>query len=141
MHNLPVLFHCGISSYYLSPENKTREDAALGKIHYARELISNFPGVTFIAGHAGLYKYKDVINMLSPFPNVMVDTSIHSPAHVRSLIGAFGQERVMFGSGWPFGGRIPAVKIVKKACKGDTYLERLVLYENAASILKSGSSG
>ena len=33
------------------------------------------------------------------------------------------------------------VKIVKKACKGDTYLERLVLYENAASILKSGLSG
>jgi len=135
-YDLPVLFHCGISSYYLPPEQKIREDATLGEIYYARDLVAAFPNVKFIAGHAGLFKYRDVIELLSSYPNVWVDTSIQSPAHVRELLRAFGPERVMYASDWPFGNRLPAIKIIKKACKGDAYLERRIFYENAASLLK-----
>ena len=34
---------------------------------YARELVAEFPDVAFIAGHAGLFKCRDVIDMLSPY--------------------------------------------------------------------------
>ncbi len=135
VYGLPVLFHCGVSSYYLEPEKQAREDASLGEIHYARELVAAFPDVTFIAGHAGLFKYRDVIKMLSPYKNVMVDTSVQSPAHVQLLIKAFGPDRVLYGSDWPYGNRLPAIKIIKKACKGDASLEKMIFFDNAASIL------
>ncbi len=134
-HGLPILFHCGVSSYYREPEKKIMENAAFGEIRYARDLVAAFPNVTFIAGHAGLFKYRDVIELLSGFKNVMVDTSVQSPAHIRELISAFGPERVMYASDWPYGNRIPAIKIVKKACKKDEGLERRILFENAAALL------
>lgn len=135
IHHLPVLFHCGVSSYYLDPEKPAKENATLGEIPYAKELVAAFPGVTFIAGHAGLFKYRDVIDLLSGHKNVMVDTSVQSPTHVRELIKAFGPERVMYASDWPYGNRLPAIKIIKKACKGDTALEKRIFYENAAELL------
>jgi uncharacterized protein len=135
VHHLPILFHCGVSSYYPDPEKPDKENASLGEISYAKELVAAFPNVPFIAGHAGLFKYKDVIDLLSPFKNVMVDTSVQSPAHVRELIRAFGPERVMYASDWPYGNRIPAIKIIKKACKGDSALEKRIFYENAAELL------
>jgi uncharacterized protein len=135
VHGLPVLFHCGISSYYPSDLQKSREDATLGQIFYGRRLAEAFPGVTFIAGHAGLFKYRDVIELLAPCPNVMVDTSVQSPAHVKDLIRAFGPDRVLYGSDWPYGNRLPAIRIIKKACRGDASLERRIFYENAASLL------
>ena len=76
-----------------------------------------------------------MIDLLSGFKNVMVDTSVQSPAHVRELIHAFGPERVMYASDWPYGNRIPAIKIIKKACKGDSGLEKRIFYENAAELL------
>jgi hypothetical protein len=136
VHRLPILFHCGVSSYYLDPEKPDKENASFGEIFYARELVAAFPNAPFIAGHAGLFKYQDVIDLLSPFKNVMVDTSVQSPAHVRELIRAFGPERVMYASDWPYGNRIPAIKIIKKACKGDKALEHQIFYENAASLLR-----
>lgn len=99
-------------------------------------MVAALPQVPFIAGHAGLFKYQDVIDLLSPFKNVMVDTSVQPPAHVRELIGAVGPERVMYVSDWPYGNRIPAIKIIKKACKGDKALEHRIFYENAAALLK-----
>jgi hypothetical protein len=132
---LPVLFHCGMSSYYLGAEQKKKENAGFGAISYARDLVANFPRVTFIAGHAGLYEFREVMALLGGFKNVMVDTSFQSPGHVRELLSVFGQERVMYASDWPYGNQKPAVKIIKKACCGDKSLERRIFYENAAILL------
>lgn len=134
-HHLPVLFHCGISSYYLGAEQQKKENAALGGIEYARKMVSNFPNVTFIAGHAGLFQYREVMDLLGGFKNVLVDTSVQSPGHVKKLLKIFGPERVMYASDWPYGSMRPAIKIVKKACRGDKSLERRIFYENAAALL------
>jgi predicted TIM-barrel fold metal-dependent hydrolase len=133
-YKLPVLFHCGISSYYLGPE-KSREAPEFGEIHYARDLVKAFPGVNFIAGHAGLYEVSDAIAMLGGCGNVWVDISFQSPGIIRKLIGAFGPERVLYGSDWPWGSMTTAVRTVKKACRGDKGLERRIFHENAAELL------
>ncbi|MFZ5570444.1 MAG: amidohydrolase family protein [Thermodesulfobacteriota bacterium] len=135
VHRLPVLFHCGVSSYYLEPGRDERENSSLGRIADARELVAAFPNVAFIAGHAGLFEYRDVMDSLSGFKNVMVDISFQSPEHVRRLLGVFGPERVLYASDWPYGNREPAIRIVKKACRGDRALERRIFYENAAGLL------
>ena len=136
-HGLPVLFHCGISSYYLGRE-RIREQTRYGEIRYARELVNAFPSLRFVAGHSGLFEVSDVIEMLSGCSNVWVDTSFQSVATVRKLIATFGPERVLFGSDWPFGNRQPAVAIVKAACRGDRRIERRIFFENAAKLLGMG---
>jgi hypothetical protein len=133
-HGLPVLFHSGISSYYLGAERE-KEEPRYGAIHYAAELVRDFPGVRFIAGHSGLLQVDQVMTLLAPFRNVFVDTSFQSPERVRELVAAFGAERVLYASDWPYGNRPPALAIVREACRGDRGLERRIVFENAAELL------
>jgi predicted TIM-barrel fold metal-dependent hydrolase len=107
-----------------------------GEIHYARDLVAAFPKVSFIAGHAGLFQVDDVMSMLGGFSNVYVDITFQSPATIRKLIQVFGPERVLYGSDWPWGNHLPAIKLVRNACKGDRGLEDLIFHENAARLLK-----
>ncbi len=132
--NLPILFHCGISSYYLGKERR-REEPRYGAIPDALELVRRFPGVSFIAGHAGLYQVKQLMAQLGGLSNVWVDTSFQNPKRVRELIDTFGAERVLFASDWPYGNRSPALAIVREVCRGDRGLERRILFENAAELL------
>jgi predicted TIM-barrel fold metal-dependent hydrolase len=134
VHGLPVLFHCGVSGYYLGAD-RAREQPRYGAIPDAAALVRDFPRVRFIAGHAGLFEVRQVMALLGGLPNVFVDTSIQSAATVRELIATFGPERVLFASDWPFGNRPPAVKIAKAACRGDRGLERRIFYQNAAELL------
>lgn len=134
-HDLPVLFHCGYSSYYLDEETH-KENPAYSEIHYCRDLVRAFPKVSFVAGHAGIYQVGEVISMLSGFPNVSVDISFQSPEKIRDLLSSFGPNRVMYGSDWPWGSRKTPMKTVKIACRGDKVLERKIYYENAARLLR-----
>ncbi|MFZ5562805.1 MAG: amidohydrolase family protein [Thermodesulfobacteriota bacterium] len=133
-HGLPVLVHTGISSYYPAGE-PGRQTPANADIPFVEELVSRFPGVSFVAGHAGLYQTKAVMARLSKYANVRVDVSFQSSGTVKKLIAAFGPERVLFGSDWPFGNPEPMVKIVKAACRSDAGLARCVFYDNAAQLL------
>lgn len=135
--DLPVLFHCGVWAYHL-PTDPTSDHPPFGEIHHAKKMASDFPGVRFIAGHAGLFDVKEVIRQLAGFKNVAVDTSFQSPETIRELVAAFGPERVMFGSDWPFGNQAPCIKAVDLAFKKDKSLLRRILYENAAEFFKAG---
>ena len=133
-YRLPVLFHCGVSSYYLGSE-KTKENPTYSEIHYAMELVKAFPKVNFIAGHAGLSEVKDVIRMLGKYKNVWVDISFQSPLTIRKLTKVFSPERVLYASDWPWGSRITSIKTVKKACQGDKGLERQIFFENTSELM------
>jgi len=131
----PVLFHCGISSYYLGAEKKSRQRSELGRIEDARRLAAAFPGVRFIAGHAGLFEVGRVMELLGPLENVAVDISFQSVASIRKLVEVFGPERVLYASDWPYGNHRPPIKAVVKACRGDDGLAGMILGENAARLL------
>jgi hypothetical protein len=134
-HGLPVLFHAGEFSYYLGREKRQNQVPSYGAIHYARDLVAAFPKVTFIAGHAGMFQVEDVMAMLGGFSNVYVDITFQNPDSIRKLIAVFGAERVLYGSDWPWGNHMPAIKIVRKACRGDKSLENRIFRENAAGLL------
>jgi predicted TIM-barrel fold metal-dependent hydrolase len=133
-HDLPILFHCGISTYYLGKQRR-RERPRYGAIRDAAALVRDFPQVRFIAGHAGLFEVRDAMKRLGGLPNVWVDTSFQSVATVRELVATFGPDKVLFASDWPFGERPPAVEIARAACRGDRGLERRIFFENAAELL------
>ena len=137
VHDLPVLFHCGISSYYLGAE-RAQQEPRYGAIRYAAELVRNFPNVKFIAGHSGIFEVGKVLTLLGALPNVWVDTSFQSVVRVRELLETFGPERVLFASDWPYGNRPPALAIAREACRGDRGIARRVLFENAAELLGIG---
>lgn len=122
-HGLPVLFHSGVASYYLGEE-------------MPRNLVAAFPKVAFIAGHAGMFQVEDVMAMLGGFSNVYVDITFQTSATIRKLTEVFGPERVLYGSDWPWGNHLPAIKLVRNACKEDRALENLIFRENTARLLK-----
>lgn len=131
----PVLLHAGKASYYKSSENKNKftEFASIPKIE---KLISTFPNVSFIVGHAGLGEIASVIDLLPKYKNAYVDTSFQTPEAIKALISVFGGNRVLFASDWPYGLRQPALSAVKEACENDIQLRQALLYDNAAELLK-----
>lgn len=133
-HGLPVLFHCGMSTYYHRADRE-REVSRYGKICHAARLVREFPNVNFIAGHAGLDDVHDVIDQLAMYPNVWVDTSFQSPRIIRELVDVFGPGKVLFASDWPWGSRPAAIRAVKIACRGDKGLEQRIFCINAASLM------
>jgi hypothetical protein len=132
--NRPVLFHCGVHCYYPESHNAP-QIPEYGKVQYAKKLVAAFPRVRFVAGHAGLYDVRQAMEELVPFKNVWVDTSFQSPETVRALVKAFGPEKVLFGSDWPFGSQKTAIRIVEKACKKDKGLMRRIFADNAKELL------
>ncbi len=137
VHDLPVLVHTGISDYYLNEgDKKNLQRPEYGEIRYFLELVMAFPKVKFVAGHAGLSQWLEIKEMAAVHKNVYIDCTFKGVKTVQELIDAFGPERVLFGSDWPWGYRRPALRIMKKACKGDKYLEKRIFYENAAELLR-----
>ncbi len=132
--DLPILFHAGVSNYYVGSE-KGKNIPAYGGIKEAAELVSAFPEAKFIVGHAGMFEVKDVMQLFGGYQNVWVDTSLQSPGSIRDLIDVFGEDKVLFGSDWPFGCRKAAIKAVKAAFKSNERLQRKVFYENACSLM------
>jgi predicted TIM-barrel fold metal-dependent hydrolase len=135
-HELPVLFHAGVQSYYLGEEKEEKQIPEHGDVTDAVKLCDAFPKVRFIVGHAGLMQYKQTIDLFGNRKNVYVDLSFQSPSKIKELVKAFGADRVMFASDWPWGDQKTNIACVSKACKGDTSLERRIYYDNAASLLR-----
>jgi hypothetical protein len=134
-HALPILFHCGVTGYYPKKEHH-RNTPEYGDIHYARDLISAFPSVTFIVGHGGLFQWEEAIHLLSGYKNAYIEISFMSVERVQRMLKAFRPERVLFGSDWPWGKRTTVIKVMKEVCKGDKELEKVLFYENAVRLLK-----
>jgi len=131
---LPILFHCGVSSYYPG-KDRAREEPQFGQIHYARDLVKRYPDVSFVAGHAGMFQVNDVIDLLGKFDNVWVDTSFQPVGKIRQLLNTFGEDKILFGSDWPFGSRMTALKIMTKVCRGNEALAEKIFHGNAEKLL------
>lgn len=134
-HQRPVLFHSGVSFYYVNKDDRINEQPAFGEIPAIIPLVEAFPHVKFIAGHAGLSQVNEVIATVAKYPNVSVDTSFQPPHIIQQLIEAFGPERVLYGSDWPWGGMGVAKRCVELACGSDRGLKEQIFYNNSAALL------
>lgn len=130
-----ILSHTGVASYYSSAD-RAKEIPENGAIKPFYNLVKAFPKLNFIAGHAGLKDIDDVIYLLNGLDNVWVDTSFQSPRNIRRLINAFGSEKVLFASDWPYGYYGTAIRCVKVACKKDNALFNKLMGNNAKNLLK-----
>lgn len=140
-YSKPVLLHAGPARYYLPCADRSHTENKIHSVDYSsteriERLVSAFPKVNFIIGHAGLDDFRKVIDVMPKYKNAYVDTSFQYPNAVKDLITAFGGERVLFASDWHYGLRKPAIAAVIEACENDTALQQMVFYENAADLLK-----
>ena len=92
---LPVLIHAGDYRYdYSGPKR-------------IANVLRTFPKLKLIAAHLGGWsQWDEAVRILPDFPNVTVDTSSSfqflSVERALEIIRAYGAERVMFGTDYPF---------------------------------------
>ena len=132
-YSRPILLHSGPARYYLKKE-KRAHSLHFASIDKIERLVAAFPLVNFIVGHAGLDDYKTTAALLPKYKNAYVDTSFQSPESISELIAAFGCGRVLFGSDWHYGKRLPMIKTAQAACGSDAGLEQAIFYDNAAEV-------
>ncbi len=127
-----VMVHTGVANYY-PPAEQHLQTPEFGRIEGIAQMALAFPRLRFIAAHGGLREFAGVLSQLAPLSNAYVDTSFVSPAGIRALIAAFGPERVLFASDWPWGFHGTGLAAVRKACAGREL--SMVLGENAQRLL------
>jgi hypothetical protein len=139
-YDLPVLFHSGRVTYYFG-EEKARENIDYGNMDLLEVMIAGNRGRTkIILGHASMSELDYVVERIPKYPNVYVDTTFQHPQRIRQLINAFGSERVLFGSDWPYGDMKLAVKCARLALEQekDRQIAARVLRDNAKNLLHLG---
>lgn len=133
-HGLVVLFHCG-------PVGIVRDaaDARCQVYRYERS-IAEAPQTSFILGHSGALQWEVALDFARRYPNVYLELASQGLPVVRTLLDAVGDERVMFGSDWPFYHQAMGLAKVFLATEGRDELRRRVLWGNAARVLGLGEA-
>ncbi len=130
-YNLPVIFHSGFSG--LEPRF-TRKWLELKK--YERP-IKFFKDTKFILGHSGCIFYKKAIALARKYPNVYLELSGQYPESIRKIIKYVDNDRILFGSDWPFYPiALPLAKTLR-ATEHSAEIRKKILYDNARKILNS----
>lgn len=127
----PVLLHAGASRYYLGNE-KRFQHCELDDPVAAKEMISRYPDIPFIIGHAGIAEYEEWASLLCKYDNVYFDITVQSVSSIKQLIKQYGEDKMLFATDWPCINPITTVGIVKKALN-DRQLEKL-MFKNALSL-------
>jgi len=130
-YRLPMLFHTGASD--IAP--KWQED--LPAIRHFREPVRDFPNAIFIFGHAGIHLYEEAVELGKKHENVYLEISGQPPHRIKKMIEGMGQDRILFGSDWPFYAiEMPLAKALI-ATEGMEGIRRKLLAENAKRLMRS----
>ena len=91
----PVLIHCGGSPG--DPDRFAPPDALLG-------VLERYPDLPLLIGHMGMDWWRDLIDLVAPFPNARLGISSSLPQRERLPIAVerIGSGRIVFGTDMPF---------------------------------------
>jgi predicted TIM-barrel fold metal-dependent hydrolase len=126
---LVVFWHCGPVGIEMP---LGRELSQVSR--YERPIAEN-PDVTFVLGHAGALQADQALKLARRYPNVYLELSSQGLPTVKKLIAEAPEDRLLFGSDWPFyHAAVPLAKVLI-ATEGRPTLRRKVLHDNAARLL------
>ena len=108
---LAIIFHTWITEYCTEDE-KFPHKPQYWSIDYFEYIAKNHPKSKIVIWHSGLLQVDEVISRLYKYDNVYVDTSFQPSEKIKELITKFWKEKVLFASDWPYGDRIPAIKVM-----------------------------
>jgi len=123
---LPILFHTGLSP--AAPQYLKRF------VEFAnyKKVVEDFPRVKFILGHGGGYSdWRGAIELVKKYKNAYLETSGQSPGVIGEFIKKVDNERIMYGSDWPFYPMALSLVKVFIATEGNSKARKKILRENA----------
>ena len=101
---LPVLVHTG----YGMTKAVTDDIAALAV---------GFENLKLVLGHSSFIDIRDALRMLSPYPNVIFETSVVKVYDLLTLFSRVDPSRVVYGSDLPYGSPYSALQTVVKVAR------------------------
>lgn len=128
-NNIPVIWHCGPVD--IEPKKARR----LSQVVNYEPPIKEFPDTTFILGHSGALQCQTAVGYQMRYPNVHLEVSCISLEQMEYVFKNADENRIMFGSDWPF--YHPSLQMAKvlMLTEGNPTLRKKVLYDNAARLL------
>ncbi|MBR3568692.1 MAG: amidohydrolase family protein [Salinivirgaceae bacterium] len=125
---VPVLIHCGDHRYNYSNPAQTKK------------FLEAFPDLTVIGAHFGGWSvWKEAAETLAGTPNLYVDCSSSlswlAPDEAAQIIRTYGADRVLWGTDYPMWECGSELELFHRIGL-TTEEERLILFDNAAKLLK-----
>ena len=124
--HLPVYLHTGNFPIYRLQD--TPWQTALMR------LLSAFPALTFVCGHAGWDAPQAALKAALAHPNLYLETSWQPSRLVRRLCDKLGPERLLFGSDYPLFSQRRALRNARVVLTDAEF--KLVTSENARRLLR-----
>lgn len=134
-HNLPVLFHCGYSP--LSPLVQKR----FSMMEDYRKIVSWYRDVPIILGHSGIDEWETALSIAKEYDHVYLELSGQPPSVIKKIIKTIGDDRLFFGSDWPYyPTALPLAKVLLATERNENAREK-ILYRNIHNLLQKNNIG
>ncbi|HUV08100.1 MAG TPA: amidohydrolase family protein [Spirochaetia bacterium] len=125
---LPLLFHTGGS--LINPDLRFTTPEMI--IRTAKQ----YPEVSFIAGHMGLERWLDLVNVAPQVKNLYLDITMSMPTveRIEMSVRAIGAGKVLFGSDMPLLNPAVPIGLIEEADISDEARE-MILWRNISNLL------
>jgi predicted TIM-barrel fold metal-dependent hydrolase len=97
--------------------------------------VETFPEMPFVFGHSGAREWEKALKIAREHENVWMGTHGQSVAHLRATVSQFDNDRMLFGSDWPFYPLAATLAKVLIVCDGRKALRDKILVENAERLI------
>jgi predicted TIM-barrel fold metal-dependent hydrolase len=124
-----VFWHCGPVG--IEPPH----GRILTQVRRYEKPIRDFPGCTFVLGHAGALQNEEALELARRYPNVYLEMSGQSVERIKEMIARGPTDRLLFGTDWPWYHQAIGQAKVFMATEGRDALRHAILYGNAARLL------
>ncbi|MGI9577234.1 MAG: amidohydrolase family protein [Microthrixaceae bacterium] len=125
---LPVLFHCGPVG--IEPEAARKRS----QVYRYEKAIAENPDTTFVLGHSGALQFSEAIEF-TKYPNTYFELSCLGLSALREVVEAVPDNRLLYGTDWPFYHQALTLARVLIATDDSPELRRSILHDNAARLL------
>ncbi|WP_213950927.1 amidohydrolase family protein [Tepidanaerobacter syntrophicus] len=136
---LPVTTHCGINDYYTSDSpHRSKTNAQYGDVSYVIKLAHKYPDYIIVAAHGGGTvggEMEILAAETKDLDNVYTDTSFRSAEYMRKAVELFGEDKILFGTDYPFASFKSSITECEKAFADEPEIADKVFYRNSARIL------
>jgi len=134
---LPVMFHIGVSYYYL-PEQEAAYPSMpeAGAIEDFFDLARRYPDYPLIAAHCANKYATELAEGTKYLHNIYTDTTLCSAERMQESVEKLGEDKVLFGTDYPFSSLHDSLRAVDRCFGKEDVLKNKILYDNAARLLR-----
>lgn len=134
---LPVITHVGKSNYYVhAQEAQYPISVEFGALEDFVELARAFPEYDLVAAHCCRNYPAQLAEMTKGLNHVYTDTTFAGAEQIREAARMLGEDKLLFGTDYPFSDMRYAALQVERALGTDTAAARKVFSGNAMRLLK-----